>query len=72
MTNLEFIILHHCEERGVLPAGGVHYATHGRGQPLLNINIYRDIAVKYGSIWSKWNKASTDRICCGRHLASLN
>ena len=32
---LEFIILHHSEEGGVLPAGRVDYAAQGGGETLL-------------------------------------
>ena len=34
-ADLEFIILHHSEEGGVLPAGRVHYAAQGGGETLL-------------------------------------
>ena len=34
-ADLEFIILHHCEEGGVLPAGRVDYAAQGGGETLL-------------------------------------
>ena len=33
--DLEFIILHHSEEGGVLSAGRVDYAAHGGGETLL-------------------------------------
>ena len=34
-ADLEFIILHHSEEGGVLPAGRVDYAAQGGGETLL-------------------------------------
>ena len=39
-ADLEFIILHHGEEGGVLPAGRVDYAAQGGGETLLKYRYF--------------------------------
>ena len=48
-AHLQFIILHHSEEGGVLLAGRVDYAAQGWSETLLNTEIfylYGDVAEK--------------------------
>ena len=48
-VHLQFIILHHSEEGGMLLAGGVDYAAHGGGETLLKMetfHFYDDAAEK--------------------------
>ena len=48
-AHLQFIILHHSKERGVLLAGRVDYAAQGGGETLLIMKIfylYGDVAEK--------------------------
>ena len=44
-ADLEFIILHHGEEGGVLPAGRVHYAAQGGGETLLKYRYFKLICL---------------------------